>query len=244
MKTWLWILLISSVVSFGEPPATAQVAEAEPCQPVVVEEFAGKAVGISDGDTIRVLKADKTTVRVRLEGIDAPESGQDHGTKAKQALSELVGEKQVTIKKTGEDRYGRTLAYVFVDGVDVNARLVEDGWAWHYTEFNCEERLGDLETVAREARRGLWAHERPEPPWEYRALMAERRAAAKARQLERRTKPSRPEPQPAEEAVETVYWLNTSSNVRHNSGCRWFKNTKRGRACKDAEGKACGICGG
>jgi hypothetical protein len=40
------------------------------------------------------------------------------------------------------------------------------------------------------------------------------------------------------------YWLNTSSNVRHNSSCKWFDNTKRGRFCSAAEGKPCGECGG
>lgn len=41
-----------------------------------------------------------------------------------------------------------------------------------------------------------------------------------------------------------AYWLNTSSNVRHNKGCRNFNNTKRGRPCSASEGRACGICGG
>lgn len=42
----------------------------------------------------------------------------------------------------------------------------------------------------------------------------------------------------------TEFWLNTNSNSRHNSNCRWFKNTKKGRVCRPNEGKACGICGG
>jgi len=40
------------------------------------------------------------------------------------------------------------------------------------------------------------------------------------------------------------YWLNLNGDVRHNSTCRWYENTKRGRACAADEGKACGICGG
>lgn len=48
-----------------------------------------------------------------------------------------------------------------------------------------------------------------------------------------------PEPQ-----VGVEFWLNTNSNTRHNSNCRWFKKTKKGRACQAGEGKACGICGG
>lgn len=48
-------------------------------------------------------------------------------------------------------------------------------------------------------------------------------------------------PQPAAAAA---HWLNTSSNVRHNSACKWFANTKRGRYCTADEGKPCGECGG
>ena len=45
-------------------------------------------------------------------------------------------------------------------------------------------------------------------------------------------------------ASELTHWLNTNGNVRHNSGCRWYHNTKNGRACGADEGRACGQCGG
>ena len=66
--------------------------------PKVTEEISGKVVGVTDGDTITVL-VNKETIKVRLEGIDAPESGQSYGTKSKQALSEMVFGKAVTVKK-------------------------------------------------------------------------------------------------------------------------------------------------
>ena len=47
-----------------------------------------------------------------------------------------------------------------------------------------------------------------------------------------------------EQKVESRFWLNTNSDVRHNSSCRYFHNTKQGRACPKHEGRACGICGG
>lgn len=40
------------------------------------------------------------------------------------------------------------------------------------------------------------------------------------------------------------YWLNTSTGKRHNSGCKYFGDTKKGRACSKADGKACDVCGG
>lgn len=72
------------------------------------------------GDTITVL-VNKESIKVRLEGIDASESKQSFGTQSKQALSEMVFGKQVTIKKTGDDRYGRTLGVVMFGNVDANA---------------------------------------------------------------------------------------------------------------------------
>jgi endonuclease YncB( thermonuclease family) len=54
------------------------------------EEYAARVVGVSDGDTLTVLTAEKRQVKIRLAGIDAPESGQDFGQRAKQAVSELA----------------------------------------------------------------------------------------------------------------------------------------------------------
>jgi len=136
--------------------------------PKVVEEFGGKVIGVTEGDTIKVLVG-KETITVRLEGIDAPESGQSYGAKAKQALADLVAEKTVTVKKTGMDKDGRALGIVLVGEVDAGAKLVADGWAWHFRKYNDEERLAKLEEAARKAKRGLWADENPVAPWDYRA---------------------------------------------------------------------------
>lgn len=194
--------------------------------PKVVEEFSGKVIGVSDGDTIKVL-VNKETVKVRLEGIDAPESGQSYGKKAKEALAEMVAGKIVTVKKTGTDRYKRTLGIVIVGDVDANAKLIEDGWAWHFKKYNNEERLAKLEDAARKAKRGLWADEKPLAPWEYRARQKTPVAA-----------PDESHDQ------KMLYWLNTSTGVRHNQRCEHFQKTKKGRFCSADEGKPCGICGG
>tara|TARA_R110002111_G_scaffold100976_6_gene156488 strand:+ start:48095 stop:48721 length:627 start_codon:yes stop_codon:yes gene_type:complete len=188
--------------------------------PKVVSTLTGKVIGVTDGDTIKVL-VNNQTVKVRLEGIDAPESSQSFGNKSKEALSEMVFGKTVTIKKTGEDRYGRTLGIIMVGDVDANAKMIEDGWAWHYKKYNDEERLAKLEISARTTKSGLWADANPLAPWDYRA------------------RKRRPNNTPA-----TMFWLNTSSNVRHNENCEYFKNTKRGRICGPDDGKACGRCGG
>jgi micrococcal nuclease len=95
--------------------------------PARAEDFTGKVVGISDGDTITVLRG-RTPVKIRLHGIDSPESSQDYGTRAKQATSELAFGKVVTVQSRGTDRYGRTVALlVLPDGRTPRAGECRDG---------------------------------------------------------------------------------------------------------------------
>jgi endonuclease YncB( thermonuclease family) len=184
-------------------------------------DLVGKVVGVSDGDTITVL-VDKKPIKIRLEGIDAPEAKQSFGNRSKQALSDLVFGKEVRVKKTGEDRYGRSLGLVSTDGIDINAKMIQDGWAWHYKKYNRDSKLADLEMQARAAKRGLWTESNPLAPWDFRDRQKPKQAASTGGE----------------------HWLNTSSNVRHNQSCEHFKQTKKGRLCRPDEGKACGICGG
>jgi endonuclease YncB( thermonuclease family) len=181
----------------------------------------GKVVGVSDGDTITVL-VDRKPIKIRLEGIDAPESGQSFGNRSKQALSDMVFGKEVSIRKTGQDRYGRSLGFVSRDGIDINSKMIEEGWAWHYKKYNDDSTLAYLERQARAANKGLWAEANPIAPWEFRD-----RKKAKA-----------------EPSKGGQHWLNTSSNVRHNESCQHFGKSKKGRLCGPNDGKACGICGG
>lgn len=73
-----------------------------------VEVLQGKVIQIADGDTLTLVVGTEQ-VKVRLEGIDCPEAKQAFGNRAKQALSDLVHGKDVTVTKTGTDRYKRTL---------------------------------------------------------------------------------------------------------------------------------------
>lgn len=131
-------------------------------------DFSGRVVGVLDGDTITVLVG-REQRRVRLAGVDAPEKGQAFGQRSKQALSQMIFGREVTVVSTGRDRYERTLGIVqLMDGSSVNERLVENGWAWHYTRYSNDRRLSELETRARAARRGLWADPSPVAPWDFR----------------------------------------------------------------------------
>ena len=130
--------------------------------------FTGKVVKITDGDTIVVLIEGNQQVKIRLEGIDCPESNQDFGNKAKQAVSDLCFGKEVKIVKSGEDRYGRTLGFVFVGDVNVNKELLKQGLAWHYKQYNKDAELAALEQEARKKKIGLWSHPNPVAPWDFR----------------------------------------------------------------------------
>ena len=133
--------------------------------------WTGKVVGIADGDTISVLRDGHDQVKIRLYGIDAPESGQSFGKASKQNLSSMVYRKSVQVEVMDTDRYGRTVARIFMDREDVNAAQLRAGYAWLYRQYCkswvCGEWSG-LETDARSSGVGLWADEDPVPPWQWR----------------------------------------------------------------------------
>ena len=131
-------------------------------------DFSGRVVGVSDGDTIKVLHSGKAE-KIRLSGIDCPEKRQAYGNKAKQFTSEMVFGKTVTIQDHGVDKYGRTLGDVILpDGLSLNRELIKAGLAWWYRKYSKDQSLGTLEEEARTAKRGLWADPEPVPPWCYR----------------------------------------------------------------------------
>jgi endonuclease YncB( thermonuclease family) len=128
-----------------------------------------RVVGVSDGDTIRVLH-DRMEMRVRLWGIDAPESRQPYGTRAKQHLSGLIYGTDVRLEVLDRDRYGRIVARVFADGADVGLLMVEAGLAWHYERYAPDDvELAEAQVRARRQGRGLWHEPSAVPPWRWRA---------------------------------------------------------------------------
>lgn len=137
-------------------------------------DLVGRVVSVADGDTLTVLTLDKQQDIVRLNGIDAPESGQDFGQAAKRSLSALVFGKDVRVLGSKHDRYGRLVGTVLVDSVDVNLEQIRAGMAWFFrryaTDVPAERRAEyeEAEAAAREAKRGLWAQPRPVAPWEFR----------------------------------------------------------------------------
>jgi endonuclease YncB( thermonuclease family) len=149
-------------------PSLAQAAST----PDLPAQFVARCIGVTDGDTLKVLFVEgetKSEIKIRLFGIDAPEKSQAFGTQAKTALSDLAFGKDLTVTSTGRDRYGRLLAWLTVGSTPINAEMVRSGFAWHYRKYAPKEtELADLETDARNNRRGLWIDAAPVAPWDYR----------------------------------------------------------------------------
>lgn len=220
------------------------------------ETFSGKVVALADGDTVTVL-INRRQFKVRLDAIDAPEIGQDFSAKSKSLLSELVGEKIVTGKTLGGDKYGRNLCRLFVDGLEVNAEMIRQGLAWHYEQYSDDQELKQLQEQAKAEQKNLWSQPGPVPPWEWRRWSGAQRknwfeqhsgrgppVEASVADSESTDPVESASTVDRQQAAALSYWLNTSSGVRHNAGCRWYRNTKAGRDCGSNEGRACGICGG
>jgi endonuclease YncB( thermonuclease family) len=203
--------------------AVVVVALALPSQPSTdpPKPFTGKVVGVTDGDTITVLH-DRQPHKIRLEGIDAPESGQAFGTKAKQVLSAKIFDKEVKIVWRSRDKYKRILGHVYDGEKNINLEMVKEGYAWHYVRYSKDAELAKAEREAKEAKRGLWADAKPIPPWEFRHP--------------KKGKESAP-------ATFTVY-VTRSGKSYHLDGCRHLAKSKMPLSLDEAlkKYKPCSVC--
>ena len=173
-------------LAFAAALLLATSAAAQTCTATLC--FDAPVVAVADGDTVTVLRetaAGPRQVRVRLTEIDAPERRQPWGTRARQALADKVFGQTVQVAASGEDRYGRLLARLYVadgdrlPGRDVNREMVREGHAWVYRRYATENWLPD-EATARDSRLGLWSLGvgASVPPWEWRRGERRRKVAA------------------------------------------------------------------
>jgi endonuclease YncB( thermonuclease family) len=133
------------------------------------EELVGRAT-VVDGDTLGIRDQ-----RIRLHGIDAPESSQlcttagdkdwRCGQKAANALSEKIGQRNVRCVGTKRDRWKRLIAVCFVGDQDLNGLLVRRGWAVAYRKYSKD--YVPQEERARRAKVGVWSGEFV-MPWDWR----------------------------------------------------------------------------
>ncbi|MGK7908473.1 MAG: thermonuclease family protein [Synechococcus sp.] len=153
-------------------------------QVALAQTLDGRVVGVGDGDTVRA-KVDGETLTVRLACIDAAEMAQQPwGEDARRRLSELLPPSSpVKLRVADVDRYGRTVAEVFVGGHSANLQMVEEGQAVVYTQYlsACSDSRDEYlraEEAARQARSGYWSQSDPIMPWEFRRGRRNTSAAA------------------------------------------------------------------
>jgi endonuclease YncB( thermonuclease family) len=177
--------------------------------PALAFAWQGKAVHIADGDTITVLRDGREQVRIRVYGVDTPERSQAFGKRAKQFTASMVGNKLVEIEPVDQDRYGRTVARVFVGGRELSEELVRAGMAWVYVKYcriDACSQWAQAEAEARAAGVGLWADPSAAPPWEYRHGGPSKSQTRESQRV----------------ASGGAYHGNANSHKFHHSGCRHF----------------------
>ncbi len=126
-----------------------------------------RVVEVADGDSFTLRKG-AVSEEIRLFGIDCPERTQPFSNKARRVTRKMLGRGSIRVEEVGQDRYGRRLAWVYLDSLCLNRYLVAEGLAWHFTRYSDDPALARLERIARKAERGLWSQSDPVPPWEFR----------------------------------------------------------------------------
>ena len=119
-------------------------------------EFYARVVGISDGDTFKVLYQENQEIKIRLGHIDAPE-----------------------IVRQSKDRYQRIIAEVFIGKTNVNKEIVRAGYAWHFKKYSSDKEYEKIENEARENKRGLWQDKTSIAPWVWRDIKKTKKSTKK-----------------------------------------------------------------
>ncbi|MCJ2135607.1 thermonuclease family protein [Methylobacterium sp. J-026] len=208
---------------------------------LAAEPITGRA-SVTDGDTVVI-----RDVRIRLHGIDAPESAQSCndaagksyrcGQRAAFALADWIGEAPITCEPRDTDRYGRTVAVCRKGGEDLNAWMVREGHAIAYRRYSSDYVL--LETEARAAKRGIWAGAFDEP--------AEWRRGKRAAGLENPPSTKAETQAPAMRGCAIKGNINRrGDHIYHVPGSRFYDRTVIDEAsgermfCSEAEAQAAG----
>jgi micrococcal nuclease len=127
----------------------------------VSNTWQGIVIHVTDGDTLRVRplgsNSKSDSLRVRIDGIDAPESCQRYGVQSTAALKKLILSKHVTVLSKRFDDYGRDVAKITFNSVDVGGWMVKNGHAWSYHYRLSAGPYGQEEEAAARTKLGLFA---------------------------------------------------------------------------------------
>ncbi|RYD99914.1 MAG: hypothetical protein EOP54_02245 [Sphingobacteriales bacterium] len=155
----------------------------------VNKRYKGKSIKVDDGDTFTFLNSRKSTYRIRLEGIDAPEKGMPYAKKSKEFLAALLLDQTIELHVVAVDHYGRYVCRVYCNEEDVNRRMVQAGYAWHYNQYNRDPLLSQAEANARARQTGLWQNKNPLAPWTVRAYRRAGYSDARFSELRKQNSP-------------------------------------------------------
>ena len=127
---------------------------------IIAAIVSGEVTAVTDGDTIKVM-VNGVEKKIRLYGVDTPEKrgNQPYWKEARDFTNEYCMGKNVTLDVKNTDRYGRTIAWVFVEGkeISLNEALVENGLAWWYEYYAKRDyNLRDAEIRAKKKKLGIW----------------------------------------------------------------------------------------
>jgi micrococcal nuclease len=149
--------------------------------PYSFADFNADIVRIIDGDTIDVVDGNNKKLRIRLLGIDAPESEQPFGHESSTHLKKILNGKSITIiskpdrnKPYTLGHYKRVIGKIILNGRDINLEMIEKGMAWHFKKYKNNQPIKDRysynksENEARKINIGLWSSKNPLPPWQWR----------------------------------------------------------------------------
>ncbi len=211
---------------------------------VWAETIVGKVVAIADGDTVTVLQQE-TPIKVRLHGVDTPESKQDFGTAAKNFTGDRCFGEVVTVVVTDTDRYGRKVGLVVLkDGRVLNHELVAAGLAHWYADYAPhDETLRRLQDEAMAAKRGLWSRADAITPQDFRQGKG-KGGGAPYNPPEVTDRDFSPTSDGGTPAADGTVYVTQSGTRFHRSTCRFLKDSRRPltRARAEASYQPCGVC--
>jgi micrococcal nuclease len=129
--------------------------------------FALEITYFYDGDTVKINDAGYE-YKLRLSDIDAPERTQEYGLKSRRALMQFCKSADVKVYISGTDKYQRSLGKLHCNQQDASIFMVKNGHAWFNRRYSMDYMLALQEDEARKNKLGLWADEKPMPPWVWR----------------------------------------------------------------------------
>jgi endonuclease YncB( thermonuclease family) len=180
MKIILLFLLLLPRQARGEE-IHAVVTKITDGDTVVVEQDYGSATPLPQLSDLPHLLG--SPFIVRLYGVDAPERDQPFGIQAKAELIRLISKKSVIVDTVKRDKYGRMVAKISIDGVDVSKELLRNGLAWWYRDYapnNVEFQQAEFD--AQERKVGVWSTKTSIAPWIWRANKIQERSKLKSSQ--------------------------------------------------------------